>query len=422
MPIALIATVGGTPQPLIETIIQHQPQFVCFLCSQQSVEVIAAIKAGLKEQSGIESPSFEDHKIILDDINDLVHCYTKAQECVRKLQEWSVSPAETVVDFTGGTKTMSVALGLATVEQGYIFSYVGGSKRTKGGMGIVVDGHEEVRTGVSPWSLFAVQERRRIAELFNIYQFLSAETLTRDLISRPALDVRLKRFLEIVEMLCQGYSAWDRFAHKEAVEKIKASIPLLEAYVNLGGHHQYAQLRIEVHENLTWLQQLQQETHGFRKPAYRQVVDLIANAERRAEEGKYDDAVARLYRALELDGQVALSEPPLHIESASDVPVEKIPESVRTEYLRRYRDETDDKIKIGLIATFDLLAEVKHPRGTTFLEHKEQLRAVLASRNHSILAHGLTPINERAFHDLQQILRGNLASNEQVKFAKIPIE
>jgi hypothetical protein len=48
----LIATVGGTPQPLITTIVEHKPEFVCFLCSQESVEKIKEIKDGIANQLG----------------------------------------------------------------------------------------------------------------------------------------------------------------------------------------------------------------------------------------------------------------------------------------------------------------------------------------------------------------------------------
>jgi CRISPR-associated protein (TIGR02710 family) len=419
---ALIATVGGTPQPLVKAIIEHQPKFVCFLCSQSSVDMVAGIKAMLREKLNVEAMPFQDHKVIVEDVNDLVHCYTRAQEGVRKLEEWGVTAEGTVVDITGGTKTMSVALGLATVRFGYSFSYVGGSERTKGGLGIVLDNHEEVRTGISPWSLFAVEEHRRIAEFFNAYQFSAAEILTRDLLSRPIIEVRSKLFLEIVEALCTGYSAWDRFAHKDGVDKIKWAANRLEDYINVGSYKYYEPLLQAVRQNLAWLQQLQHETSGFKKPARRQVADLVANAERRAEEGKYDDAVARLYRALELDGQVALTEYSPRIKSASEVPEEEIPEALRADYIKRYRDESDGKIKLPLLAIFNLLAEVKHPRGLAFLEQEEKMRGVLAARNSSILAHGLTPIGEKAYQSLNNLLRENLGVRDHLGFARIPVE
>jgi len=56
-----------------------------------------------------------------------------------------------VADFTGGTKTMSVALALATVQAVGRYTYVGGTERTKDGPGMVVDGKERMLHQANPW-------------------------------------------------------------------------------------------------------------------------------------------------------------------------------------------------------------------------------------------------------------------------------
>lgn len=165
----MIITVGGTPQPIIKTILEHQPSFVCFLTSQDSVDKVTEVKEGLGQ---LEK---RDRKVIVDDVNDLVNCYTKALECVRWIERENVPPERVIVDYTGGTKSMSVAVALACVSRGYHFSYVGGTQRTKGGLGTVIDGTQEVWTEVSPWTLFAVEERRRMADFFNTYRFSAAQ-------------------------------------------------------------------------------------------------------------------------------------------------------------------------------------------------------------------------------------------------------
>ena len=82
------------------------------------------------------------------------------------------------------------------------------------------------------------------------------------------------------------------------------------------------------------------------------VVDLLNNASRRAEEGKYDDAVARLYRCIELIAQIKLKER-FGIDT-SDVDLKLIPEEVKDE-LERKRDEKG-RIKIGLSDSYKLLS------------------------------------------------------------------
>ncbi|HNC45053.1 MAG TPA: TIGR02710 family CRISPR-associated protein, partial [Acidobacteriota bacterium] len=104
---ALIATVGGTPQPLIKSITEHQPEFVCFLCSQESVDLVAAIKQGVKDQLQPQTIAFQDFKVISNDVGDLIKCYEDALKCVNKLKSLGYKTDDIVVDYTGGTKTMS---------------------------------------------------------------------------------------------------------------------------------------------------------------------------------------------------------------------------------------------------------------------------------------------------------------------------
>ncbi len=52
---ALIATVGGSAEPVVLSILTHEPAFVCFVCSQGSVDQVAGIKAEVaarREQQG----------------------------------------------------------------------------------------------------------------------------------------------------------------------------------------------------------------------------------------------------------------------------------------------------------------------------------------------------------------------------------
>lgn len=418
---ALIATVGGTTQPIIKSITEHQPEFVCFLCSQESVDLVAAIKQGVKDQLQPQTISFQDFKVISNDVGDLIKCYEDALTCVNHLKSRGYQAEDIVVDYTGGTKTMSVALGLACVAQGYSFSYVSGHQRTKEGLGIVVDGTEEVRTGISPWSLFAVEESQLIATLFNQCQFAAAEQATRRLLDRAGLEPRKRRYFQIVEKLCLAYGLWDRFDHAGAMKLLKENLLSLDQFVTDSGAVQYARLLETLRDNTQWLSQMANDTKGFTKPARCQVIDLISNAARRASEGKFDDAVARLYRALEFEGQVSLAEPPLHIQGSDKVPLEKVPESLREEYLQRHGAPDSPTLKLPLFSTFRLLKEIGHESGLRFDQYREKLEGILSARNSSILAHGNTPIKESTYNSLNQTLCTVLNLTELIEFPKLPV-
>jgi len=418
----LIISVGGTEAPIVKSIGQHKPQYICFLCSQKTVELIPNIKKMLVEQFGDDLPSFKDHKVILDDENDLVHCYQKARECIAQLEVWGVAAADTVVDYTGGTKQMSVALGLATVKEGYEFSYIGGERRSKAGVGIVLDGSEVVRSGINPWSLYAVDDKKLIAKYFNRYQFLAAKEICDTLANRQVLDDTLKGFFKIISQLCTIYDLWDKFQHLEALRQHKTALEQIKNYFAFNRQVKYQQFVSDVEANFERLKQLSADTNQFKKASRSLITDLIANAARRATEGKYDDAVARLYRSLEMVAQVAITEPPLNVTSASDFPKDKLPESLREEYIQHY--ERDGKIKIGSEALFRVLKAIEppHPHAQTFFAYFNELRNVQNARNQSILAHGLTPIKVEDYERLHTILCKRMNLGNLVDFAKLPEE
>ena len=62
------------------------------------------------------------------------------------------------------------------------------------------------------------------------------------------------------------------------------------------------------------------------------VHDILRNAERRLEKKEYDDAVGRIYRALELIAQICLlyKYPPIF---TSDVKVDKLPIEIQEKYV-----------------------------------------------------------------------------------------
>ena len=124
------------------------------------------------------------------------------------------------------------------------------------------------------------------------------------------------------------------------------------------------------------------------------VLELIANAKRRAVEGKYDDAVARLYRVLEMIGQIEFEKE--FNCNTSDVIIENIPSEMEEEIKLKYLDSKDGKIKLPLFATFDLLHKNKNKLGGLFFNNMEIIKKVLHLRNNSILAHGNKPLGKRS--------------------------
>ncbi|RMG90384.1 MAG: TIGR02710 family CRISPR-associated protein [Candidatus Dadabacteria bacterium] len=407
----LLISVGGTAEPIVAAIAAHRPEVVCFVCSEQSAEKLGEVRA----RAGERGLAYRHRLVIVSDPEDLAQCYADTLKAADLLEAEGVPAGEVVVDYTGGTKTMSAALALATVGRGYRFSYVGGDRRDKGGLGVVETGTERVRTGWSPWRLFAVEEKRIFGALFNRHLFGSAaEVLERAL----AHDPGDRRLLEGLLRVSRGYQHWDAFRHAQAKEALREGLGRIEEWVAYRPTSEYRDIVAPIRANLEFLNRLQQGTRGFRRRHRLQVIDLLANARRRAEVGRHDDAVARLYRALELVGQIAFEEA-FGCETGAADPA-RLPESLQGAYRARYWSEEKGACQIPLMAAFAALAEAGRPEGLRLREREEAFKALLYARNHSILAHGFEPVKPEVPGRFEGLLRETFDLTDELVFPRMP--
>lgn len=160
-----------------------------------------------------------------------------------------------------------------------------------------------------------------------------------------------KPYFRALQEMVRGYDLWDRFQHREAKEKLYKSRDTLMVYSSASHRNEDNALVAKVLTNLEFLERFL----SIEKPSVLYFYDLLANAKRRADlERKFDDAVARLYRAIETLAQARLKERGIE---TSDIKVYQIPESVRQEYVSKYRDAKDLKIRIPLLVALRLLRE-----------------------------------------------------------------
>jgi CRISPR-associated protein (TIGR02710 family) len=136
---------------------------------------------------------------------------------------------------------------------------------------------------------------------------------------------------------------------------------------------------------------------------YELVEDLLLNVERRAVSSKYDDAVARLYRAFELLGQLRLM-----IQfglKTSNIDLNKLPENLKKEYEQRKNGQ--GRIELGATQTYALLDKLGDEIGKDYNKVKNKiLNQGLGVRNLSILAHGFKPISEKEHSQVSEVLGG----------------
>ncbi len=401
---AILISVGGTLALLVYTLNQEKPSFIIFFASQETKRQIEQIRGSLKS-----SPEGTD-QIITPSAEVLGDCYKALiEQLPQKLQIWGVTPSELLVDYTGGTKTMSAAIVLATVEMGCTYSYVGGVERNKGGIGVVLDGQERMHYVNNPWDQIALQERKRANILFNRARYAAARDVVACICDRVTQDQR--PYYDVWLSIIKGYDAWDRFRHHESKQLLERGLRRLKPVA--ARDDSLKQKSVEIEANVNFLRELidQHNDELF-------VYDLIANATRRANlEDKHDDAVARLYRAIEKAAQVRLKTG--YQINTSKVEPEQIPDSIREEYKRRYA-ERDGKLQLGLVASYRLLKELGDELGQSFSQRYDtEIKPLLDSRNMSILAHGDQPVTGDLYRELLGTVTGFIPI-DQTKLPKFP--
>jgi CRISPR-associated protein (TIGR02710 family) len=388
-PKVLILSVGGTKEPLVTAITHHAPEFVCFLASQATVDTATAVKETVRDNG--KSVVYE--AVLVDNENDLLDCYRKALDVVGRIAARGYGKDDVVVDYTGATKNMSVALALAAISRGYAFSYVGGDKRTKNGVGIVETGHERIYASVNPWDFMAVEEKRQAVLLFNTCQYKACRDLLIGLSEKATKRKTLYRKLAFV---VDAFYQWDLFRHQEALDTFKRG--RLEDLAD-DDDPKVAEFAAACRQILPYIEKIIDCSGKGKKPCRELSHDLFANAERRFAEGKIDDAILRLYRLVEMLAQERLLDA-YGIDTA-DVRPDRIPEKIRDEFVRVYTVGIDGKIMLPQHAAYVLLAELGDDLGLSYGANESRFRGVQSARNSSYLAHGFNSSKEKTYEGLK---------------------
>lgn len=410
---ALIVSIGGSPEPIIKSIQEYAPSFVCFFASQESITQIGDISKAFPDMQ-------TKYKTVLtDDASDLMECYRKAKQCVDECTRQQYNIRDITADFTGGTKAMTAALALAALTQGCRFSYISGSQRTKNGLGTVVTGTELIKGGLSPYWIFAEEAKRNITHLFNAYQFPAVIQIIQNLNTELLADSE-KLFFKVIHACAHAYHEWDNFRYDTAIKYMKDAYKMLPESSKHLLPKPLQTLQDCVREHLPFLTHLPKNTKSFTVPHPDIMTDMYCNALRRAEEGKYDDAVIRLYRIIEMAGQIAFLE--VKGKQNSKATEDMVPESLREEYKTRYLHE-DGILKLPLEATFKLLAKEGNEMGQWFFDDKnrKRLKQIQFARNNSILIHGTQHLTEATYEDLKNFIQQFLNIQNTLVFPKLHV-
>ena len=388
MSMVLLCTVGGAHEPILHAIKSVAPEYVCFFCTEEDpqtgqrgsdVQVVGegkVIKAkprdekptlpNIPTQAQLPEGSFECRTVPADDLDGAV---VRMRTVFANLRE-ARPGARFVADYTGGTKTMTAALPLAALEFDDVELQVVVGARPN--LERTADGTEQARRA----SVDALRLRRTMSQYLDGWRRFSYEEAAKGLETiRTPTGVPGAEQLSFAKSLSLALALWDRFDHDGAWRLIDIYRPKVWT----------------LYPGLVQNLELLTKDGAKREPA--RLFDLWLNAERRASQGRFDDAVARWYRLLEWTAQWQIRVQ-LGI-GTKDFPSDLLPKSVEQPADGRRT------VNVGLVDAWKVIAASCAGPCQEFASNEaSKLRSHADQRNNSILAHGFRPVAEGDWSEL----------------------
>jgi CRISPR-associated protein (TIGR02710 family) len=374
---ALILSVGTSEDAAVSSINRLNPECICFFVSEAGKGEVDQ-----KIIPRIERPPKQWDQIVTPDPDDFLKCCRVLTAGIPAMvARWQAEPSQVVVDATGGSPTMASALVLCSIDHASGYQTAGGGTP------------EAELQRVNPWDELAAGARREAARAFNHSRFRGAsDQFTR---IQTRVSGGGKPLYKALSVLSLGYAAWDAFDYRQGWNRLQEAKKSLEMATVFGGPPGLKGLVGGMKANLSFLERIAMGSQEIKPELF---LDLLANARRRAlHEQRYEDAVARLHRALEVLSQVALSRRGIR---SSAVDPAKVPESVRAETISRNTREIDGKVHLGLVPGFRLLKAMGDPLGDRFDKQWNNIKVLLEARDASVLGHGFAQVNPERYQQL----------------------
>ena len=395
-------------QKLYYTIDKMRPNHVVFFASDKSKETIGYIE-DLFVRDNDEFIEGEDYQIVeITAIDDLNTCFETYEQ---KLWEFDYADNkkdyQIIMDYTSGTKTMSAAMASCGIFYSKDIISIGGDRST----GEVSRGTEIINYQ----NIYKIHDKfllTRIRYNFDANRFMASIEMMNYIV-----DLNIHK--ESLIHLFKSYYAWDNMDFEEAYNHLR-QVDANQMELN--------DIKNDIKFNLKALGNIMNSRSVNLKNCYI-LASLINNSIRRSEEFKYDDAIARLYRSLELIAQIELTKYNL---KSSDIKVSTLKENnVSDEFIAELEKIREDgKIRIGLEKDFLLLNELGNELGKYYIENNSKIKNLTKKRNNSILAHGLDSLTKKDFDEFLDIVL-NLSYTldkdmkkflKQTKFAKFDLD
>lgn len=186
------------------------------------------------------------------------------------------------------------------------------------------------------------------------------------------------------------YKDWDLFEYDNIIKYNYQGLP--EVFQPINEKHL---------ENLRTLKKICSEYKE-----YRLVIDLINNAKRRNEEGKYNEAIIQLYRALELATQLKLKK--FYKIETHNVDLNRLEELKINkhfiEYLKKFTNSYNN-IHLSLKEQLYILKGLKDPMGKFYWNNQDLFMDIIEMRHSSLLVHGNTNITVIQYQEYEYLVK-----------------
>lgn len=410
-------------EPTIFTAKELRPERIQFVPSTgrgggtgDNVKVIAERIA--EQLPGFGSGRWDDSPGIPDPEN-LQECMRTIRRLTPMVNKWTQrgEEFEVYVDITTGTKAMIAAMALVAQTWPCQFVYVGGSRRDE--RGNVISGSERLIVLDNPQVALGYQLQEDAVTMFNDGNYAAVIRLLQDNTRHIKAEFGVRQELGTFEALATGYHEWDRFQHDRATRAFRRVRGNLNDLRQMFGQDGGERLHDEVGEHMEWLAQLNPKS-----PGRWEIYDLLANARRRSLEGRFDDAVVRLYRAIEAIAQIELMSN--HGIVTAEVRAEQVPLPLRNQWWGDGQAGESEPRPIGLQEAYALLDALGDELGAKFRERmqpKSPDHYALSRRNTSMLGHGFEPISEGDFKQLWGLALelSNVDESELPRFPRLQL-
>lgn len=391
----IIMPIGFEPAYHIILINAIKPKQVYFLCTKEGEKYILD---KVIKMSGLKQDQYKKDVIEYEGI-DVSIVYEKIKKRIEMFKGKKIA-----IDLTRGSRI--VAAGAAIVGDFFGCDLIHIEKGWIKELNIGEPGKERLVKVKNPLHIFGDLENLYAIKLFNEYQYIASNLLFRDIINKTPDP----REFEIKSLISECYMFWDSFNYKGAFQIIQRVVQKIDQYDIKKFDYVQLKRNLNILKHLSEIQSSEKKFIDMLKNddlVIHLTIDLFCNGERRAEQNKFEDAISRFYRAIELISQHRLSRRGIDSSSPDyNILGSKVKQKFDEINKEIYKEEKtlplQTALKTGHIILFALEDDIWKEK--TIQELKNFIDCIKL-RDSSFVAHGIQIVSRNSYKKLKNIIK-----------------